>query len=134
MNLVAVVVALLLAFVGMVLLAPIYINLLQRLGYGKQIRAEGPTAHYGKAGTPTMGGVVFIIATVIAIGQGAPFWFDLLNKFMVIRSTVKPSRFSRRTVRRLAVTTTSRCCTSTIAAPATVTFDRSRRSRTSLTA
>ncbi|HEX2844447.1 MAG TPA: phospho-N-acetylmuramoyl-pentapeptide-transferase, partial [Candidatus Limnocylindria bacterium] len=60
MNLVAVVVALLLAFVGMVLLAPIYINLLQRLGYGKQIRAEGPTAHYGKAGTPTMGGILVV--------------------------------------------------------------------------
>jgi phospho-N-acetylmuramoyl-pentapeptide-transferase len=44
----------------MVLLAPIYINLLQRLGYGKQIRAEGPTAHYGKAGTPTMGGILVV--------------------------------------------------------------------------
>jgi phospho-N-acetylmuramoyl-pentapeptide-transferase len=60
MNLVAVVVALLLAFIGMVLLAPIYINLLQRLGYGKQIRAEGPAAHYGKAGTPTMGGILVV--------------------------------------------------------------------------
>jgi hypothetical protein len=26
----------------------------------------------------------------MAISLGAPFWFDLLNKFMVIRSTVKP--------------------------------------------
>jgi phospho-N-acetylmuramoyl-pentapeptide-transferase len=60
MNLVSVVVALLLAFIGMVLLAPIYINLLQRLGYGKQIRVEGPTAHYGKAGTPTMGGILVV--------------------------------------------------------------------------
>ena len=30
------------------------------------------------------------LLTVAAISQGAPFWFDLLNKFMVIRSTVKP--------------------------------------------
>jgi phospho-N-acetylmuramoyl-pentapeptide-transferase len=44
----------------MVLLAPIYINLLQRLGYGKQIRLEGPEAHYGKAGTPTMGGILVV--------------------------------------------------------------------------
>jgi phospho-N-acetylmuramoyl-pentapeptide-transferase len=43
-----------------VLLAPIYINLLQRLGYGKQIRLEGPEAHYGKAGTPTMGGILVV--------------------------------------------------------------------------
>jgi hypothetical protein len=28
--------------------------------------------------------------TALAISLGAPFWFDLLNKIMVIRSTVKP--------------------------------------------
>ena len=60
MSLVSIVVALLLAFIGMVLLAPIYISLLQRLGFGKQIRAEGPEAHYGKAGTPTMGGILVV--------------------------------------------------------------------------
>ena len=60
MTLVQVVVALLLAFTGMVLLAPIYINLLQRLGFGKQIRSDGPEAHYGKAGTPTMGGMLIV--------------------------------------------------------------------------
>ena len=60
MTLVQVVVALLLAFTGMVLLAPIYIDLLQRLGFGKQIRSDGPEAHYGKAGTPTMGGMLIV--------------------------------------------------------------------------
>lgn len=30
------------------------------------------------------------VLTAIAISLGAPFWFDLLNKIMVIRSTVKP--------------------------------------------
>jgi hypothetical protein len=30
------------------------------------------------------------ILTSIAVSLGAPFWFDLLNKFMVVRSTVKP--------------------------------------------
>ncbi len=60
MTNVQIVVALLLAFTGMVLLAPIYINLLQRLGYGKQIRIDGPEAHYGKAGTPTMGGMLIV--------------------------------------------------------------------------
>jgi phospho-N-acetylmuramoyl-pentapeptide-transferase len=59
-TLISVGVALVLAFIGMVILAPIYINLLQRLGYGKQIRSEGPEAHYGKAGTPTMGGVLIV--------------------------------------------------------------------------
>jgi phospho-N-acetylmuramoyl-pentapeptide-transferase len=55
-----IVVALLLAFIGMVILAPIYISLLQRLGFGKQIRTDGPEAHYGKAGTPTMGGMLVV--------------------------------------------------------------------------
>jgi hypothetical protein len=30
------------------------------------------------------------LLTALAVTLGAPFWFDLLNKFMVIRSTVKP--------------------------------------------
>jgi hypothetical protein len=30
------------------------------------------------------------LTTAIAISLGAPFWFDLLNKFMVFRSTIKP--------------------------------------------
>lgn len=35
-----------------------------------------------------------LLLTGLAISQGAPFWFDLLNKFMVIRSTVKPKEKS----------------------------------------
>ena len=38
--------------------------------------------------------LVGILVTGFAISQGAPFWFDLLNKFMVIRSTVKPAEKS----------------------------------------
>ena len=64
MNLISIVVALLLAFTGMVILAPIYIGLLQRLGYGKQIRTDGPEAHYGKAGTPTMGGMLVVVVVL----------------------------------------------------------------------
>jgi hypothetical protein len=30
------------------------------------------------------------LITALAVMLGAPFWFDVLNKFMVIRSTVKP--------------------------------------------
>ena len=76
MSLVEIVVALLLAFSGMVILAPIYISLLQRLGYGKQIRGEGPATHFGKAGTPTMGGmlvvsVVLFLAMALRIEDAA---------------------------------------------------------------
>jgi phospho-N-acetylmuramoyl-pentapeptide-transferase len=60
MSLISIVIALLMAFIGVVILGPIYISLLQRLGYGKQIRSDGPEAHYGKAGTPTMGGMLMV--------------------------------------------------------------------------
>ena len=60
MSLLQIVIAVLLAFTGVVLLGPIYISLLQRLGFGKQIRTDGPEAHYGKAGTPTMGGMLVV--------------------------------------------------------------------------
>ena len=36
-----------------------------------------------------------LLLTGFAISHGAPFWFDLLNKFMVIRSTVKPAEKSQ---------------------------------------
>jgi hypothetical protein len=32
-----------------------------------------------------------IIISALAISLGAPFWFDLLNKFMLLRGTVKKS-------------------------------------------
>ena len=36
-----------------------------RLGYGQEIRDDGPTTHHTKRGTPTMGGVVIILAAVL---------------------------------------------------------------------
>jgi hypothetical protein len=38
--------------------------------------------------------IVGVLLTAFAVSQGAPFWFDLLNKVMVIRSTVKPKEKS----------------------------------------
>ena len=35
------------------------------------------------------------LITGMAISLGAPFWFDALNKFMVVRSTVKPQEKSK---------------------------------------
>ena len=37
-----------------------------RLGYGQPIRDDGPTTHHTKRGTPTMGGGVIILASVVA--------------------------------------------------------------------
>jgi phospho-N-acetylmuramoyl-pentapeptide-transferase len=35
------------------------------LGYGQEIRDDGPTSHHTKRGTPTMGGVVIVLASVL---------------------------------------------------------------------
>ncbi|MCL2467536.1 MAG: phospho-N-acetylmuramoyl-pentapeptide-transferase [Micrococcales bacterium] len=43
---------------------PLFIRLLVRKQYGQFIRQDGPTTHLTKRGTPTMGGVVIIGATV----------------------------------------------------------------------
>jgi phospho-N-acetylmuramoyl-pentapeptide-transferase len=56
--------ALLLAFGGVVALGPVYIGLLQRLGFGKQIRVDGPQGHLSKAGTPTMGGMLLVVVVM----------------------------------------------------------------------
>jgi phospho-N-acetylmuramoyl-pentapeptide-transferase len=42
------------------------IPLFTQLGYGQEIRDDGPTSHHTKRGTPTMGGVVIILSSVIA--------------------------------------------------------------------
>ncbi|KGR92164.1 phospho-N-acetylmuramoyl-pentapeptide-transferase [Ureibacillus massiliensis 4400831 = CIP 108448 = CCUG 49529] len=55
-----------------VVLAPFLIPLLRRLKFGQSIREEGPKSHMKKAGTPTMGGIIFlisIIATTVIVGN-----------------------------------------------------------------
>ena len=42
------------------------IRVFVRHGYGQLIRDDGPTTHHTKRGTPTMGGTVIIISTVMA--------------------------------------------------------------------
>jgi phospho-N-acetylmuramoyl-pentapeptide-transferase len=53
--------ALLLSF----LLGPRLIRFLQRKQIGQEIRAEGPQSHYAKKGTPSMGGILIIICTLV---------------------------------------------------------------------
>lgn len=44
---------------------PLFIRFLVKKNYGQFIRQDGPTSHFTKRGTPTMGGVVIMLATVI---------------------------------------------------------------------
>ncbi|MFV0254400.1 MAG: phospho-N-acetylmuramoyl-pentapeptide-transferase [Beutenbergiaceae bacterium] len=54
-------VALVVALLG----TPLFIRFLVHRNYGQFIRQDGPTAHFTKRGTPTMGGVVIIGATLL---------------------------------------------------------------------
>jgi phospho-N-acetylmuramoyl-pentapeptide-transferase len=49
---------------------PVAIRVFSRRGYGQYIREEGPAGHADKRGTPTMGGTVIIIATLIGYFAG----------------------------------------------------------------
>ncbi|MGW0432615.1 phospho-N-acetylmuramoyl-pentapeptide-transferase [Micromonospora sp. NPDC003197] len=66
----AVIIAIGVAFLVSLFGTPLAIKVFTRLKAGQPIRSEGPAMHQGKKGTPTMGGVVFIVATVIAYVAG----------------------------------------------------------------
>ena len=66
----AVFVAAFVAFLISLFGTPIAIRYFTRLRADQPIRSEGPSTHQGKKGTPTMGGVVFIFATLVAYTGG----------------------------------------------------------------
>jgi len=79
--------------VGLVLsmgLTPVFIRFLVAHHFGQFIRQDGPTRHLAKRGTPTMGGVVFILAAVVAwlVGYLAigstPDWSSTLLVFLFV--------------------------------------------------
>lgn len=51
-------------------LTPLFIRLFHRLQWGQFIRDDGPVSHHAKRGTATMGGVVFILASVVGYFVG----------------------------------------------------------------
>lgn len=70
--------AVLTAMVFSLVLGPWVIRKLKRLSVTQQIREDGPKAHLGKAGTPTMGGILIILCILISILM----WGDLKNIYI----------------------------------------------------
>ena len=60
------------------LLGPALINKLSALKAGQVVRSDGPQTHLVKAGTPTMGGVMILLAVIIA----TLLWTDLHNRYV----------------------------------------------------
>ncbi len=72
----AAVTALLLSF----LVGPHLIHWLRESRLGQKIRHEGPQSHQGKAGTPTMGGLLILLAIVVP----TLLWADLTNRNVLL--------------------------------------------------
>ncbi len=68
--------AVLLAFV----IGPAVIRRLERAKVGQVIRADGPTSHQGKQGTPTMGGIIILVCTVVP----TLLWAPMTNRYVVV--------------------------------------------------
>ncbi|AJC96440.1 phospho-N-acetylmuramoyl-pentapeptide-transferase [Staphylococcus hyicus] len=53
------------AFIITAVLVPVLIPTLKRMKFGQSIREEGPESHMKKTGTPTMGGLTFLISAIV---------------------------------------------------------------------
>ena len=62
---------------------PIYIGYLKIRQFGQTTREEGPLWHEAKSGTPTMGGVVFVIAAILIMIATA-VWKTVFNYSMIM--------------------------------------------------
>ncbi|HEX7374725.1 MAG TPA: phospho-N-acetylmuramoyl-pentapeptide-transferase [Steroidobacteraceae bacterium] len=60
------------------LVGPVMIRKLAEHQVGQRVRSDGPQSHLTKAGTPTMGGLLILVAIVLA----ALLWGDLANRFV----------------------------------------------------
>ena len=59
--------AVLLGFIVALVLGPVVIPMLKRLKFGQTEREDGPQSHLVKSGTPTMGGIMFIIGAGVVV-------------------------------------------------------------------
>lgn len=78
------VIIILLSFALVCLLAKIIIPKLRKYKLGQNIRQEGPKSHLKKAGTPTMGGVLFIISSLIAVLVSSLAGFVFTNEIILL--------------------------------------------------
>lgn len=61
---IAVALPVILAFAVSAVLGPVIIPFLRKLKFGQTVRDDGPQSHLKKNGTPTMGGIIFLISVI----------------------------------------------------------------------
>ncbi|MBE6038100.1 MAG: phospho-N-acetylmuramoyl-pentapeptide-transferase [Anaerofustis stercorihominis] len=59
------IIATLISFFIVIIICPKLIPVLASLKFGQPVRGLGPKTHYKKAGTPTMGGISFLVAIIV---------------------------------------------------------------------
>src|SRR4051812_33308175 len=82
---VRVLVAGIIALVVSIAAGPKFIGFLRRNEYGQQIREDGPSHHFAKRGTPTLGGLLIMLAAALAF---LPVTFYTLPALAVLFTTV----------------------------------------------
>ena len=76
-----VLVAALVAMIIAILSGPTFIAFLRRNEFGQHIREEGPQTHLEKQGTPTMGGLLIVLAAAIAFLPLSDYTLPALTVF-----------------------------------------------------
>lgn len=71
------------AFLLTLILVPILIPTLKKLKFGQSIREEGPQSHMKKTGTPTMGGLTFLLSTIV-VTVIALFFADQIGPLILL--------------------------------------------------
>jgi phospho-N-acetylmuramoyl-pentapeptide-transferase len=60
------------------IVGPVMIRYLSSYNIGQSVRNDGPESHFSKAGTPTMGGALILVAIVVS----TILWSDLSSRFV----------------------------------------------------
>ncbi len=75
------------AFLVTAILGPVVIPWLTKLKFGQEILEIGPNWHKNKAGTPTMGGMMFIIGVIVSVVAALVANFDIRLLMMLLIAT-----------------------------------------------
>jgi phospho-N-acetylmuramoyl-pentapeptide-transferase len=75
-------------FVCTILFGLVLLPVLRRMNVGQEVREDGPKMHFCKSGTPTFGGLMFLIPILI-FGILFPM-FDVFNSFLTVEKFISP--------------------------------------------
>jgi len=75
------------SFIISIVCSPLFIGYSRKIQFQQHIRKDGPKTHFSKKGTPTMGGMIFVIASIISLAWWAPLDYLMLLALLVTVSS-----------------------------------------------